>query len=255
MLHEARGGPARAAIVYVHPWAEELNKTRRMAALQARALADAGCTVLQIDLLGCGDSSGEFREASWQAWVDDVTLACRWLSKRVQAPLWLWGLRAGCLLAVQASHALGDSPRFLFCQPVLQGRVALQQFLRLKTASDMLSGESGGGTDAVLQRLSAGESVDVAGYELTAPLTSGLASAALAPPASDGRVVWLELSSQDDPRLAAASGAVIERWRSAGYDVDARAVKGPSFWQTVEIEEAPTLIEASVSAITEMAAA
>jgi alpha-beta hydrolase superfamily lysophospholipase len=43
---------ARGAVVYVHPFAEEMNKSRRMAALQAKALAAAGYAVLQIDLHG-----------------------------------------------------------------------------------------------------------------------------------------------------------------------------------------------------------
>ncbi len=69
----------RGAVVYVHPFAEEMNKSRRMAALQSRALAAAGFAVLQIDLLGCGDSSGDFGDASWDEWIDDVLLAVRWL--------------------------------------------------------------------------------------------------------------------------------------------------------------------------------
>ena len=43
----------------VKAWAEEMNKARRMAALQARLLAENGYAVLQIDLHGCGDSSGD----------------------------------------------------------------------------------------------------------------------------------------------------------------------------------------------------
>ena len=56
--HPARGGAVRARVLYLHPLAEEMNRSRRMAALQARALAAAGCEVLQPDLLGCGDSAG-----------------------------------------------------------------------------------------------------------------------------------------------------------------------------------------------------
>ena len=69
----------RRAMVYVHPFAEEMNKSRRMAALQARALADAGWAVLQIDLAGCGDSSGDFGDADWATWVADVRTAATWL--------------------------------------------------------------------------------------------------------------------------------------------------------------------------------
>ena len=58
-----------------------MNKARRMAALQSRALAAAGFAVLQIDLFGCGDSSGDFADASWAAWQQDVALAVQWLSE------------------------------------------------------------------------------------------------------------------------------------------------------------------------------
>jgi alpha/beta superfamily hydrolase len=40
-----------------------MNKARRMAALQARALAALGYGVLLLDLHGCGDSSGDFGDS------------------------------------------------------------------------------------------------------------------------------------------------------------------------------------------------
>jgi exosortase A-associated hydrolase 2 len=64
-------------VVHVHPFAEEMNKSRRMAAQQARALAAAGFAVLQIDLLGCGDSAGDSSDATWAAWLADVVWAAR----------------------------------------------------------------------------------------------------------------------------------------------------------------------------------
>src|SRR5690242_11050763 len=113
LYHRAAAGiPERGAVVFVHPFAEEMNKCRRMAALQSRALAAAGYTVLQMDLLGCGDSSGDFADATWEAWVDDVGLACTWLWQRSAAPLWLWGLRGGCLLAAAAARELGEKANF-----------------------------------------------------------------------------------------------------------------------------------------------
>jgi exosortase A-associated hydrolase 2 len=67
----------RGAIVYLHPFAEEMNKSRRMAALQSRLFAARGFAVLQIDLFGCGDSSGDFGEARWDIWKQDVDW--RWI--------------------------------------------------------------------------------------------------------------------------------------------------------------------------------
>src|SRR5690349_8930312 len=89
----------RGAILYVHPFAEEMHKSRRTAALQARRLAELGYVVLQIDLLGCGDSAGEFGDARWDIWQSDVQAGLAWLKARVDAPLALWGLRLGAMLA------------------------------------------------------------------------------------------------------------------------------------------------------------
>ena len=89
IFHRPGGAEARAALIFLHPFGEEMNKSRRMAALQARALAAAGYAVLQIDLHGCGDSSGDFSEASWDSWLADVSLAHAWLRTRSSAPLWL----------------------------------------------------------------------------------------------------------------------------------------------------------------------
>ena len=100
------GQVLKGAVLYIHPWAEEMNKSRRMAAMASRALAAQGWAVLQVDLLGCGDSSGDFGDATWQAWTDDVVRAAQWLTSRhPEAPLWLWGLRAGALLVGAAGWA------------------------------------------------------------------------------------------------------------------------------------------------------
>ena len=150
------GGNERGAVLYVHPFAEEMNKSRRMAALQSRALAARGFAVLQIDLLGCGDSSGDFVDATWTAWTDDVVDAAAWLRRRCGGPLWLWGLRAGCLLAADAARRIDSEINFLFWQPATSGKLRLQQFLRLKAASDMIDGEAKGAMQALRAELADG---------------------------------------------------------------------------------------------------
>lgn len=65
----------RGSIVYIHPFAEEMNKSRRMAALQARALTLAGFAVLQLDLIGCGDEAiAEYMTAVLDANDPDLLL-------------------------------------------------------------------------------------------------------------------------------------------------------------------------------------
>lgn len=254
-IHHPATAPLRGLLLHLHPFAEEMNKSRRMAAQQARSLAEAGFAVLQFDLLGCGDSAGDFGDATWPAWLADAAWAATHLRQRAAAPapLWLWGHRVGALLAVQAADAIaqaGDAPpHLLLWQPSGSGKMALQQFLRLKAAAGMLDGGAKGVTESLRRELAAGRAVDVAGYRLHPALAAGLEAATLAPPALPARAVWLELAGGQTPELPPASRAALERWRGAGWQVDAAAVAGPAFWQTTEIEDAPALLARSTHAL------
>ena len=256
----APGGGARGQVVYVHPFAEEMNKSRRMAALQARALSAAGFDVLQIDLLGCGDSSGDSGDATWAAWVHDVTLACHWLRGRAGAqvpdaaapPLWLWGLRSGCLVATQAARALAEPCNFLFWAPTASGKAVLQQFLRLKAAANLADGSGKAVLVGLRSDLAQGKSVEVAGYQLSSALASGLEAADLTAPAARQpapRMEWFELSTRPDASLSPVALQTIGQWQSAGYAVGSHLARGPAFWQTSEIEDAPELVQATTQAL------
>lgn len=246
-------------VLYIHPFAEEMNKSRRMAALQSRALAKAGFAVLQIDLTGCGDSSGDFGDATWEQWVADVVVGCQWLrakypadTNKGRAPLWLWGLRTGCLLAVDAAKQIDEMCNFLFWQPPASGKPLLQQFLRLKVAGDMLAGQSKGVMEGMRQQLASGSSVEIAGYMLAPGLASGLEQSALLPPAVSTTaplVEWFELTTREDASLSPISAKTVDAWVQAGCSVNSHLVNGPAFWQTTEIEDAPLLIDATIEAL------
>ena len=213
-------------------------------------MAEAGFDVLQIDLLGCGDSAGDFADATWQAWLDDVLRAYHWLRTQSSAPLTLWGLRAGCLLAAEAVVRLPESANFIFWQPVVSGKQHWQQFMRLKMAGELASGQAKGITEQLRQQLAAGQTVEIAGYSVSPGLVDGLEKAELQPPAvCPGRVIWLELSMREDASLAPVSQKCIEQWQVAGCTVDAQVVRSPGFWQTSEIEDAPDLVAATLAAL------
>lgn len=252
-LYHAATGDARGAIVYVHPFAEEMNYSRRCVAQQARALAAAGFAVLQIDLYGCGDSAGDFGAATWSMWIEDVALAVRWLRARTSAPLWYWGLRAGCLVASEAAAREVEMANFLLWQPVVSGSQHLRQWLRVGLAADMLEGKQGVGTDDLRRQLEAGAAVEVAGYSLSPELALGLAAAEFRLPATAGQVVCLEsMPASAGGVLSPALSGRIEGWRAAGHDVRATAVAAPQFWQIPEIVDCPALLTATISAMMEL---
>jgi exosortase A-associated hydrolase 2 len=245
-------------VVHVHPFAEEMNKSRRMAAQQARALAAAGFAVLQIDLLGCGDSAGDSSDATWAAWLADVVWAARHLralhGTAGHMPLWLWGHRAGALLATQAAEQLAaeDPPHLLLWQPSSAGNSVLQQFLRLKMAAGLASGGGKGVTEALKRQLAEGQTVEVAGYVVHPALAQGLEAARLRPPprpSGTGQLVWIEVAAAEAATLSPAASQASVAWQAAGWQVHTQLVQGPAFWQTTEIEDAPALIPATLQAL------
>lgn len=250
IYHLPRTPVARGAVLYIHPFAEEMNKSRRMAALQSREMAEAGYGVLQLDLHGCGDSSGDFGDATWDGWKEDAVSAVSWLRSRTSSPLTLWGLRAGCLLAANVAVDLPEKPNLIFWQPVLSGKQHWQQFKRLKAASELVSGRGKETRDAFLDQPDAGLNVEIAGYSVDHRLSAGLEKSELSPFHDQaGHVAWFELSAREDGRMSPASLGRIEQWRAAGFRLESSLVAGPAFWQTTEIEEAPRLIDATLAAM------
>lgn len=253
--HPAHGGAAKASVLYLHPFAEEMNKSRRMAALQARALARSGCSVLQVDFGGCGDSCGDFGNASWQGWIDDAIAGARWLQQRDdRVPFWLWGLRAGCLIATATAARLGEPCNLLLWQPTLKGKTALQQFLRVGMAGGLAAGSTKDTGKTLREKLARELTVEIAGYRLNASLARDLDAATLQAPPQAQRIEWLEVSSAPQPMLLPASAQIIADWTEAGHSVHSQIVCGPPFWQTSEISEAPALIDHTLASLLDEAA-
>ena len=267
---------ARGALLYVHPFAEEMNKTRRMAALQARSFAQQGYGVLQIDLFGCGDSSGDFSDARWDIWIQDLQLAWQWLAQHCHGPTDVWGLRLGALLALDFSaDAAMQVQRLILWQPVLNGKSHLNQFLRMRMASQMLADDAASGagnatlgnssiTNAALRaQLAAGSMVEVGGYELAPELAAaidGRDAAQLAPMCTTH---WFESTPildvpppealdarpENVPEYAPAVARCADSWRAAGVPLHLHPVFGLPFWATTDITECPAMLAATNAAI------
>ena len=63
-------------------------------------------------------------------------------------------------------------------------------------------------------------------------------------------VVLREASPDSPPAITPSAAAVARRWQARGVELDAAAVRGPSFWISQEIAEAPELVAATTSAVT-----
>lgn len=247
-------GEHRGAFIYVHPFGDEMNKSRRMAAMQARAFAGMGFGVLQIDLFGCGDSSGEFRDARWSIWKSDLSIAKKWIENRISSPASLWGLRLGALLALDYAKSSGSFfARIILWQPVINGELFLNQFLRLETAKEIFTGA---GTEKTSQKnkmrdcLANGETLEIAGYELASELAAAIGNLkADELIVTNSTIHWFENVSASNRSMTPAGTNVISKWGQSGVDSYVHLVSCLPFWATQEISECPELVSATLKVI------
>lgn len=240
----------RSDILVVPPFAEEMNKSRRMFTLLAERLSAVGVGSAIVDLLGTGDSEGDFADARYDTWREDVMTTLKWLREKSDVPLALLGLRFGGLLAADAVHRGGfPIDRLVLWQPATIGELLMTQFLRLRVAAAMAADAADRETTAALrERLKAEQRLEVGGYTLAADLVAAIDALrleALVPPKSIP-VSWIELGSG---ALAPASAKVCDSWRKRDVSVDAVSIAGPAFWSAVEITTAPAFAERTVSVL------
>lgn len=247
----AKPSPKGDAILYIHPFAEEMNKSRHMVALQSRAFAETGIGVLQIDLYGCGDSEGDFADADWEIWKQDISCARQWLLQQGFVSIHLWGLRLGALLALDcAREATQAFTQFILWQPVLNGQSFLTQFLRLQLGNELVNTDGGVKSNGkqLRERLNDGNAVEIAGYTLAPALAATIDSLKINQLTTVNQTIhWFEIIPQAGREQAPAGRAVIEEWQQAGVDVGLTLVPGLPFWATQEISECPELVIATTS--------
>jgi exosortase A-associated hydrolase 2 len=239
----------RGAILYVHPFAEEMNKTRRMAALQSRAFAAMGFAVLQIDLFGCGDSCGDFNAGRWDLWKNDLAVAASWLVERTSGlPLHLWGVRLGGLLALDFASRVQVGSIILW-QPFMSGRACINQFLRLRLASQLDAGAPGGArsTSALRAQLAVHGVIEVAGYEVAVPLVKAIDACDAAhiklPPCT---VHWFAGGADVSARAETSAARLGARWAADGVAMHFHRVEpAVPFWCADAIAVCPALLDAT----------
>lgn len=237
----------RGHVLWVPPFNEEMNRCRSMVTLQALAFARLGLGTLVIDLHGTGDSEGEYSEARWSVWLDDLRAAHGWLSRQTGGCCGLVGVRLGAILASQLHAELADAGvALVLWQPVVDGKMHLTQFLRVKMAAQLdRPGSNKETTASMRKQFSEGQSVEVAGYEIHPELAHAIDEARLAAhvPAGRAPILWLENAGAGSAELSPPSRAALASWLTSGVAADAQTFNGPAFWQVHERMVAPAIIE------------
>jgi exosortase A-associated hydrolase 2 len=221
-------------ILYVHPFAAEMFASRNVIAAVARELSAAGLGVLTVDLYGCGDSSGDFRDARWEIWRDDLAAAVGWLQAQGRDRLSLWGLRLGALLAMDfAVRSRETYERIVLWQPAVTGHNMLTQFFRMNLDEADTRFLTRQLTDSEARKLLPdGQNIDIAGWEIPSELIRAIDKLKIAPlgNAVSAPIHWMEIREQTENAFHPDSLRVIEEWKQHGIFLTTHKSAGLPFW-------------------------
>lgn len=242
----------RKAIICLPPFAEEMNKSRRMLALQGRRIADKGTMFLLPDLTGTGDSGGAFEDADLGLWRRDVQFAVEWLRTRGIEDIGFLALRFGSLLLGAALAASGQpAHKAVLWNPALSGAALLKQFFRTRLAADMQGGIKTT-VEELRARLASEGQMEIAGYFLSQQLVESMDAAGIEDldPGSPLELLWVDTSPVAGGDANPKTRTLLTRWADNGVDAAYRRVQGQPFWMSPEIKEVDELLEITADFLT-----
>lgn len=240
-------GECRGAVLCIPPFAEEMNRCRAYMATQARDFAQQGFTTLMLDPYGTGDSEGDFVDASWDMWLDDLARGADWLASHTGQAINLWGVRLGCTLAADLAAAHPQRfQRLLFVQPVGNGKTFLTQLLRIRVAALVDQNAPAEKTSEMRDRLNQGETLEVAGYSLPGSLTQSIDSKQLAnslAACAGTHIDWVECVANDEGKINPGSQKTIDKVAGGENTINAHTVVAPTVWALPKKVAVPNLVK------------
>jgi len=248
-----RGPPrSRACVIVAAPFAEEMNKTRRMVTLVAARLANQGITVILPDYYGTGDSAGDFSDATVARWRADLAVTAGWCADEFGPVRGMLAVRLGCALASDTSvlNALPGLRHSVLWQPVFDGAKFVTQFLRMRVAAAMANGKTETVAELRRQAIEQGE-IEVAGYRLSARLLAELDELIVPSclPAGLGAVSWCEIVRDVQSGLPLPSQRLVQATQGEGGSLATHALAGEPFWASTEIVTNGDLVDVTCSAL------
>jgi alpha-beta hydrolase superfamily lysophospholipase len=176
-----------ATLIVVQPFAEEMNRCRLWLTRTSIILAQHKIQTVIFDVPGTGDSPRAFFDSCLADWIAATRRTISSLAKT--APVYLFGVRFGALLAAAAADSSVDE--LILAAPVEDGASTIRAILRTGNVAELTA------------RLSSIGSVDVAGYSLNHQLAKDISGLKLAHLLKDAAmpVTRLTLSHLPQPWL------------------------------------------------------
>ncbi len=161
--------PGETGFVFVHPFAEEKLWTHRVYVNFARELAERGYPVLRFDVMGHGDSDGDFEDSSIETRLSDIRCAIGTLKEKGPSikHIGLLGMRFGATLAALAAEQEEGISKLILWEPIVDGAKYMQEMLRINlTTQTAVYKEIRHNREALVQIMKEGNTVNIDGYDI-----------------------------------------------------------------------------------------
>ena len=158
----------RKAVIFIPPFGEEMNRSKRMYILCARLLANNGCYSFCFDLSGTGDSEGAWGDFDYPDWLENLKDVIEYVQAKNFQKITFVSLRFGALIALDALSNV-DVPieKCIFWDPVDNGEVYMRQLIRMKIAASMAEHSIKITTKDILEEFNSKGSVEIGGYQIS----------------------------------------------------------------------------------------
>ena len=162
--------------VICSPFAEEIKSSKRMMVDLAKQMAETGYTVFLFDYFACGDSDGDFKDATLSIWIKNTWDAIKYLKQHTDVKsIGLIGLRLGCFIALSVINECEDITKSILIEPVFDPETYFKRSLRQKLMKELITdGQTKSRRNDLIDQLNNNKSIDFDGYEISSSFYSNL---------------------------------------------------------------------------------
>ena len=152
--------------LFCHPFAEEQKRVLFLHNQIAFQLANAGYPVFMGDYYGCGDSEGEFEDATITGWSNDIERFCKFFIKKYDLnSIGLIGTRLGGYLACRLLNTSLPIEKAVLIEPVLSPVRDFKMSIRQKLVKELhTGGHVNSNRKDMIKALESNGSIDFDGY-------------------------------------------------------------------------------------------
>ena len=234
IVHLPPSGP-RGAVVICSPLLGEFMRNYRREVLLARELTSRGFAVERFHYRFTGNSDGEDEDLTYDSMRQDALAAVEDIRSRAPGgPLVLIGARWGAMIAASAA---GEHPEadVVLWEPILETARYFKEAFRAKLVKERRDGAERPVTGRELEAsLAEGRPVEVPGYRVFPNLYRTAIDRKLAAELGDAHRRLLAIQVGPTGSVRPELARHVDRWREAGLEVDASAVRGEESWWLID---------------------